>query len=47
MNNSDQHNEEIPVVAIHREAELNMLLSEEFQQLIKEGKVELVNYSDL
>ena len=47
MNNTDQHNEEIPVVANHREAELNTLLSVEFQQMIKEGKIKLVNYSDL
>ncbi len=47
MNNAGQHNEEIPLVANHREAELKTLLSGEFQQLIKKGKVQLVNYSDL
>lgn len=47
MNNSDQFSEEVPIIAIHREAELKTLLSNEFQEIVKKGKVELVNYTDL
>jgi chitin disaccharide deacetylase len=36
-----------PIVAMHRAAELAMLLSKEFQGMVKSKKVELVTYRDL
>jgi predicted glycoside hydrolase/deacetylase ChbG (UPF0249 family) len=36
-----------PLVARHREAELEALLSPEFQRWVKEGKVRLITYRDL
>jgi chitin disaccharide deacetylase len=47
MNNTDQHSETKPVVAMHRSAELNTLLSPEFQKLVKSGAVKLVTYRDI
>jgi predicted glycoside hydrolase/deacetylase ChbG (UPF0249 family) len=47
MNNKDQHSAAKPLVAMHRSAELSVLLSPEFQQLVKSGKIKLVNYKDL
>lgn len=36
-----------PIVAIHRSTELKILLSKEFQDMVKKGKVKLVTYKDL
>ncbi|MCO4293179.1 ChbG/HpnK family deacetylase [Solitalea sp. MAHUQ-68] len=36
-----------PIVAIHRTTELSLLLSKEFQDLIKSGNVQLITYKDL
>ena len=47
MNNSDQHSDTKPLVAMHRSAELNTLLSMEFQKMVKNGEVKLVTYRDL
>ena len=47
MNNKDQHSASKPLVAMHRAAELNILLSPEFQQMVKKGTVKLVTYKDL
>jgi hypothetical protein len=47
MNNTDQHSETKPLVAMHRSAELNTLLSPEFQKMVKNGTVRLVTYRDL
>ncbi|MFC0774767.1 ChbG/HpnK family deacetylase [Terrimonas alba] len=47
MNNQDQHSETKPLVALHRNAELKTLLSAEFQDMIKKGKLKLVTYRDL
>jgi chitin disaccharide deacetylase len=47
MNNTDQYSETKPVVAMHRSAELNTLLSPEFQKMVKSGVVKLVTYRDL
>ena len=47
MNNTDQHSDTKPVVAMHRSAELNTLLSPEFQKMVKSGVVKLVTYRDL
>ncbi|WP_276503450.1 ChbG/HpnK family deacetylase [Terrimonas pollutisoli] len=47
MNNTDQHSETKPLVALHRNAELKTLLSAEFQDMIKKGKLKLVTYRDL
>jgi len=47
MNNTDQHSDTKPLVAMHRSAELNTLLSTEFQTMVKSGDVKLVTYRDL
>ena len=48
MNSSDmQAKAGEPIVAMHRAAELAMLLSKEFQGMVKSKKVELVTYRDL
>ena len=47
MNNKDQHSDTKPLVAMHRSAELNSLLSPEFQTMVKSGKVKLVTYRNL
>lgn len=47
LNNPDQYSEAEPTVALHRKAELDLLLSTEFQLLLREGKIRLVNYADL
>ena len=47
MNNADQHSETKPLVAMHRSAELNILLSKQFQDMVKAGLVKLVTYRDL
>ena len=47
MNNEDQHSDTKPLVAMHRSAELNTLLSKQFQEMVKKGVVKLVTYKDL
>ena len=48
MNSSDmQAKAGEPIVAMHRSAELAMLLSKEFQGMVKSKKIELVTYRDL
>jgi hypothetical protein len=47
MNDAAQHSEAKPLVAMHRSAELSVLLSSEFQDLVKSGAVKLVTYKDL
>jgi predicted glycoside hydrolase/deacetylase ChbG (UPF0249 family) len=47
MNDPGQHSETDPVVARHRSTELGILLSPQFQELAKSGKVKLVTYRDL
>lgn len=47
MNDAGMHSETQPVVAIHRSTELAILLSPEFQQLVKSGRIRLVTYRDL
>lgn len=47
MNNKDQHSEARPLVAMHRSAELKTLLSKQFQDMVKQGKVKLLTYKDL
>lgn len=47
MNNKDQHSAAKPLVAMHRSAELSVLLSPEFRQKVKSGAVKLVTYKDL
>lgn len=47
MNNKDQHSAAKPLVAMHRSAELGVLLSPEFRQKVKSGAVKLVTYKDL
>lgn len=47
MNNAAQHSETRPLVALHRSAELNALLSKEFHELVRQGKISLVTYRDV
>ncbi len=47
MNNKDQHSASQPLVAMHRSTELGMVLSPEFQRLVKNGAIKLVTYKDL
>jgi predicted glycoside hydrolase/deacetylase ChbG (UPF0249 family) len=47
MNDAEMHSESVPVVAMHRSTELSILLSPEFQTLVKKGDVELVTYRDV
>ena len=47
MNNPDQRSETKPLVAMHRSAELNILLSKRFQDLVKSGAIKLVTYRDV
>jgi predicted glycoside hydrolase/deacetylase ChbG (UPF0249 family) len=47
MNEPSQHSEAKPLVALHRSAELSILLSSEFQDLVKSGTIKLVTYKDL
>ena len=47
MNNPDQRSETKPLVAMHRSAELKILLSKRFQDLVKSGAIELVTYRDV
>jgi len=47
MNNKDQYSAAKPLVAMHRSAELSVLLSPEFKQKVKSGAVKLVTYKDL
>lgn len=47
MNDAEMHSETQPVVAMHRSKELSILLSQEFQDLVKNGAVRLVTYKDL
>jgi predicted glycoside hydrolase/deacetylase ChbG (UPF0249 family) len=47
MNDAGMHSETQPIVAMHRSTELSILLSPEFQQLVKNGQIKLVTYRDL
>jgi len=47
MNNADQHSDTKPLVSMHRSAELNALLSKQFQDMVKNGAVKLITYRDL
>jgi len=47
MNDAEMHSETKPLVAMHRSAELNILLSEKFQEMVRKGAVKLVTYKDL
>lgn len=47
MNNTDQHSDSKPLVAMHRSAELKTLLSKQFQEMVKKGSVKLVTYKDM
>lgn len=47
MNNKDQYSAAKPLVAMHRSAELSVLLSPEFKQKVKSNAVKLVTYKDL
>lgn len=47
MNDAGMHSETKPLVAMHRSTELSILLSKEFQDLIKRGDVRLVTYKDI
>ena len=47
MNDAGMHSETLPLVAMHRSTELSILLSSEFQELVRNGDVQLVTYRDL
>jgi hypothetical protein len=47
MNDEGMHSETEPLVAMHRSTELKILLSKEFQEMIKTGSIRLVTYRDL
>ncbi len=47
MNDVEMHSDTKPLVAMHRSTELSILLSQEFQDLVKTGKIRLVTYRDL
>jgi predicted glycoside hydrolase/deacetylase ChbG (UPF0249 family) len=47
-NNSAQNsNDGLPLVARHRQAELDMLLSPEFAELVRSGRIKLLTYKQL
>lgn len=47
MNDAKMHSKTEPLVAMHRSKELSVLLSKEFQDLVKKGSIRLVTYRDL
>ena len=47
MNNPDMRSDTKPLVAMHRSAELSILLSQQFQEMVKSGAVHLITYKDL
>jgi chitin disaccharide deacetylase len=47
MNDAGMHSDTKPLVAMHRSTELSILLSPQFQNLVKTGAVKAVTYSDL
>ena len=47
MNNVGQHSDSLPVVAMHRAAELAALLSPEFREKVSSGAIKPVTYKDL
>jgi chitin disaccharide deacetylase len=47
MNDAGMHSETKPVVAMHRSTELNILVSQKFQDLVKSGAIKLVTYRDV
>lgn len=47
MNDAKMHSKTEPLVALHRSKELSVLLSKEFQDLVRNGSIRLVTYRDL
>src|SRR5262245_21956296 len=47
MNDADMHSDTKPLVAMHRSKELSILLSQQFQDLAKNGSLKLVTYGDV
>jgi predicted glycoside hydrolase/deacetylase ChbG (UPF0249 family) len=47
MNDAGMHSDTKPLVAMHRSTELSILLSQQFQNLVKTGAVKLVTYKDV
>ena len=47
MNNPLMHSETQPIVAMHRSKELEVLLSKEFKQQVRSGRITFVTYRDL
>ncbi len=47
MNDADMHSDTKPLVAMHRSTELSILLSREFQNMVKSGAIALVTYKNL
>jgi predicted glycoside hydrolase/deacetylase ChbG (UPF0249 family) len=47
MNDAKMHSNTEPLTAMHRSKELSILLSKEFQDIVKSGSIKLVTYRDL
>ena len=47
MNDAKMHSKTEPLVAMHRSKELSVLLSKEFQDMIRNGSIRLITYRDL
>jgi chitin disaccharide deacetylase len=47
MNDAKMHSKTEPLVAMHRSKELSVLLSKEFQDMVKSGSIRLITYRDL
>lgn len=47
MNDAKMHSKTEPLVAMHRSKELSVLLSKEFQDMVRNGSIRLITYRDL
>ena len=47
MNDAKMHSKTEPLTAMHRSKELSLLLSKEFQNMVKNGSIRLITYRDL
>jgi len=47
MNDAKMHSKTEPLTAMHRSKELSLLLSKEFQDMVRTGSIRLITYGDL
>jgi chitin disaccharide deacetylase len=47
MNDAKMHSKTEPLTAMHRSKELSLLLSKEFQDMVRNGSIRLITYRDL